>query len=258
MAPVKLTTKAEAAARLDQPHEWLSFEDPHERRRWQFDITFLLSNWTCIFGQGCQGVLTGPTPELVQGCCSYGAHFIDQEDVDRVVAAADTLTADQWQFRQQGRRRGVWRENQHGELVTRLVDGACVFLNRPGFPGGPGCALHRAALERSERPLDLKPTVCWQLPLRREDTDEDDGWVTSRVVQWERRHWGKGGFEFHWWCTDAPDAFVGHEPVYRSLRDELVELVGEEIYDLVANYLDERTPSFPHPGITHPEGQNVQ
>ena len=24
--------------------------------RWMFDVTFLLSNWTCIFGQGCQGV----------------------------------------------------------------------------------------------------------------------------------------------------------------------------------------------------------
>ena len=22
---------------------------------------------------------------------------------------------------------------------TRVVDGACIFLNRPGFPGGAGC-----------------------------------------------------------------------------------------------------------------------
>ena len=43
-----------------------------------FDVTFLLSRWTCIFGDGCQGVLTGPAPELVQGCCSYGAHFTDE------------------------------------------------------------------------------------------------------------------------------------------------------------------------------------
>ena len=50
-----------------------------EERTWVFDVTFLTSNWTCIFGNGCQGVLTGPAPELVQGCCSYGAHLDRQE-----------------------------------------------------------------------------------------------------------------------------------------------------------------------------------
>ncbi len=45
-------------------HEWVSFEDPDEERTWLFDVTFLQSNWHCIFGNGCQGVLTGPTPEL--------------------------------------------------------------------------------------------------------------------------------------------------------------------------------------------------
>ena len=64
-------------------HEWVSFDDPKKRRTWMFDVTFLESNWTCIFGNGCQGVLTGPTPELVQGCCSYGAHFSDEKDQRR-------------------------------------------------------------------------------------------------------------------------------------------------------------------------------
>src|SRR4051812_38450153 len=71
-------------------HEWISFEDPDEERTWVFDVTFLLSSWSCIFGQGCLGVLTGPAPELVQGCCSYGAHFTGPEDVARVEAAAAT------------------------------------------------------------------------------------------------------------------------------------------------------------------------
>src|SRR5436853_1609980 len=84
-------------------HEWLSFEDPEEERTWVFDVTFLASNWTCIFGRGCQGVLTGPAPELVQGCCSYGAHFTGVEDVARVEAVARTLTAADWQFRDRGR-----------------------------------------------------------------------------------------------------------------------------------------------------------
>ena len=72
-------------------HEWISFDDDKLEQTWVFDVTFLESPWTCIFGQGCQGVLTGPAEDLVQGCCSYGAHFIDDEDVARVEAAAATL-----------------------------------------------------------------------------------------------------------------------------------------------------------------------
>ena len=49
-----------------------------------FDVTFLESSWTCIYGQGCHGVLTGPADELVQGCCSYGAHFTGKKDLKRV------------------------------------------------------------------------------------------------------------------------------------------------------------------------------
>ena len=234
-------------------HEWVSFEDPEEERTWVFDVTFLTSPWTCIYGRGCQGVLTGPAEELVQGCCSYGAHFTDEEDVARVVAVAATLTADQWQFRAQGRKRGVVKKNAEGETVSRLVGDACIFLNRPGFLGGPGCALHRTALERGERPLDLKPEVCWQLPLRREDAEHDDGHVTSTIRQWDRRHWGGGGDEFHWWCTESPDAFVGTRPVYEELRDELVEMVGAVVYDMLVKYLEERkgTPVtlLPHPAL---------
>ena len=37
-------------------------------------------------------------------------------------------------------------KSKSGELTTRLVKDACIFLNRPGFPGGPGCALHQAAV----------------------------------------------------------------------------------------------------------------
>jgi hypothetical protein len=213
------------AKRLAAPagaHEWVSFPDPDEDRTWVFDVTFLLSGWHCIYGAGCQGVLTGPAPELEQGCCSYGAHFTDVDDSARVLAAAGKLTAQQWQFRSRGRRGGMVRTDSEGATVTRLVDGACIFLNRPGFAGGAGCALHRAALEAGARPLDWKPDVCWQLPLRREDDTDDDGHVTSTVTQWDRRHWGPGGMDFHWWCTDGPDAFGGKVPVYRHMAGELV------------------------------------
>jgi hypothetical protein len=232
----------------------VSFPDPSEARTWLFDVTFLLSGWHCIYRAGCQGVLTGPSPEREEGCCSYGAHFTDAADSARVLAAAATLTEAQWQFRRRGRRGGMVRTETDGATVTRLVDGACIFLNRPGFPGGAGCALHRAAVEAGRRPMDLKPDVCWQLPIRREDTTDDHGRVTSTVSQWDRRHWGDGGAEFHWWCTAAPEAFAGRRAVYRSLRDELIGLCGADVYRLVADYLDSRRATtggvpLPHPTV---------
>jgi hypothetical protein len=233
-------------------HEWVSFEDPTEARTWRFDVTFLLSHWECIYGNGCQGVLTAPAPELAQGCCSYGAHMTGDEDVARVKAAAKTLTDDQWQFAEQGRRGGVARRGTTGVTVTRLVEDACIFLNRPGFPGGPGCALHRAALERGEKPMDLKPDVCWQLPLRREDTVHPDASVTSVVGEWDRVHWGQGGEEFAWWCTEAPEAFRGGTPVWRQMQDELCAMVGPAVFALLAPYLEVREASgalLPHPTV---------
>ncbi len=149
-----------------------------------FDVTFLLSRWGCLYGRGCQGVLTGPAPDLEQGCCSYGAHFTDDADVARVEAAAATLSAEDWQFRAQGRRRGVVKTTAKGERVTRMVGDACIFLNRPGFVGGPGCALHRAALAGGRHPLEMKPDVCWQLPLRREDHTDSGGREVSTVSEW--------------------------------------------------------------------------
>ena len=186
-------------------HEWLSFEDTKRERTWMFDVTFLESNWTCIFGNGCQGVLTGASPELVQGCCSYGAHFTDAKDQRRVEKAATRLTDDQWQFKAKGK-------------------------NRPDFHRGPGCALHVMAIDNKESYIPLKPEVCWQLPLRRDDEVQDDGHVITRISQWDRRDWGPGGAEFHWWCTESASAFVGKTRVVDSMHDELVAMVGESVY----------------------------
>lgn len=218
-----------------------------------FDVTFLLSGWECIFGRGCQGVLTGPAPELVQGCCSYGAHFTDSADVARVKAVAKTLSDDEWQFEQIGRRQGIIEKQADGTKVTRIVEDACIFLNRPGFPTGPGCALHQVAMKRGRPPLELKPDVCWQLPLRREDLTDATGRVVSMVGEWERRHWGEGGEEFHWWCTEASEAFGSKKPVYESMRDELTEMVGKKVYARLAAFLKDRREeswvALPHPAV---------
>jgi hypothetical protein len=237
--------------------EWVTFDDPDEEgRRWQIDVTFLLSSWQCIFGCGCQGVLTGPAPELVQGCCSYGAHFSDRKDRDHVVREARELTADEWQFRDVGLKKGVYAkcgkdEDGKQEWRTRLVDDACIFLNRPGFPNGAGCALHLHAILNGRHHSDTKPEVCWQLPLRRIDEEQDDGDVVSKLTEFAREGWGEGGDDFGWWCTEEPAAFTGTQPVYQSLGVELRKMLGTKLYRRVVQYLDERRRARP-PVVVHP------
>jgi hypothetical protein len=239
---------------LEDLHEYVAFEDPDEHRTWVFDITFLTSAWTCIYGRGCPGVLTDAAPELEQGCCTYGAHFVDDDDHARTRARIEALTDEQWQFRRQAARTGATRRTRDGQWVTRVHQGACIMLNRPGFPGGAGCALHRAAEDGGERPLDWKPDVCWQLPLRLEESTDDHGHVTSTLREWKRRDWGEGGFEFDWWCTDSHEAFVGATPVYVGMRDEIVEMVGEKPYELICDLLERRRQWQPvaHPALRTP------
>ncbi len=233
-------------------HEYLSFEDPEEERTWVFDVTFLTSSYRCIYGQGCPGVLTEPAPELVHGCCTYAAHFTGDDDVERVRPFIDRLGPDRWQFHGVAARKGgpLIREKD-GHWRLRSHQNACIMLNRVGFPTGPGCALHQAALEAGERPMDWKPDVCWQVPLRRVDSVDELGHVTSTVREWKRRDWGAGGAEFHWWCTDGPGAFVASEPVYVTMRDELIGMTSQAVYDLLLEALHRRGTErlLPHPVV---------
>jgi hypothetical protein len=77
--------------------------------------------------------------------------------------------------------------------------------------------------------------------------------VTTTIAQWDRKHWGAGGEQFHWWCTEAPEAFVGARQVYEEMGPELSKMVGKKIYRRLQAYLDdrdrrvaERVP-LPHP-----------
>jgi hypothetical protein len=80
-----------------------------------------------------------------------------------------------------------------------------------------------------------------------EDTDEH-GYVTSTLREWKRRDWGPGGDEFHWWCTDSSDAFVGSKPVYQYLRDEIIEMIGAKVYAQLVELLERpKWTPLPHP-----------
>ncbi len=229
-------------------HEWLSFD--HDGATYTFDATFLLSNWTCIYGAGCPGIGEEPAPELELGCCSWGAHFIDKKDRKTTLRRAAQLDATDWQFKAEADSMGgPVVKNDDGVWQTRMHDGACIFLNRPGFGTGAGCALHHAAVARDESYIDWKPEVCWQVPVRLDFHRDDNDHLTYMLREWKRRDWGPGGDDFHWWCTEDPQAFVGHEPVYVACRTDIEALVGESAYLALAELLESRPTTA---GLAHP------
>lgn len=226
----------------DTRRDWLSFD--HEGETYLFDLTFLGSNWQCIFGNGCKGIHETDTTELGHGCCSHGAHFADKADRRRVRDAIRSLTEEQWQFRELSEQLGgAIARNGEGAWTTRTHDGACIMLNRADHPSGVGCALHVAAMDAGESYVGYKPEVCWQLPLRLTyHTDELDH-TTYTLREWKRRDWGDGGVEFHWWCTEGHEANTSQYRVVESLRDEIIGLVGEAVYDRLLEEMDLGTSS---------------
>jgi hypothetical protein len=241
---------ADDEVRLDFPRVWLEFSDPADDERvFRCDLTWLTSHWNCLFARGCQGILPGRADD---GCCSLGAHFSDGEDEERVTGQAARLTPRTWQYHRTGTRDGFVRNARNGARRTRLVDGACIFLNRPGFPGGQGCALHLQALHEGRRPLEFKPDVCWQLPIRPTyewlDRPDDSRVLVVTIGEFDRRTWGGGGHDLHWWCTGAKSAHGAADPVYLSYRPELTELMGGPAYRTLARHCrDHPSAAVPHP-----------
>lgn len=194
---------------------------------WRFDPAFLRSNWTCIWGRGCLGILDEPAEFLGHGCCSVGAELGDGDEARMISALAATLEPARFQHHVAAGA-GIFSDDTCTN--TRVVDGACIFLNRPGFAGGPGCALHLAAIDADERPLDWKPSVCWQLPIKVDWEPLGEARETATVRGWTRRDWGEIGETMAWCCTEGDRAYVGDRPVIESLAEELEEVVGTAVF----------------------------
>jgi hypothetical protein len=195
---------------------------------WRFDATFLRSNWTCIWGRGCQGILPEPAEHLGQGCCSIGADLDGPDEAMTISALAATIDPSRFEHHAEAADAGIFSDESR--TATRVVDGACIFLNRPGFAGGAGCALHLEALAAGESPVDWKPSVCWQLPVKVDWEPGEGDTEVATVRGWERRDWGAEGETMAWCCTEGDRAYVGERPVVESLAEELEAIVGTEVF----------------------------
>ncbi|WP_206214991.1 hypothetical protein [Corynebacterium lizhenjunii] len=254
----------------DFPREWFEFTDPQDPEHvFSVDITWLESFYACQFGTAlCPGI-DSANPDV--GCCGHGAYMADETDREQLYDAVQRMPARFWQRRAEvlgdfdlsqplneeepDPTRApepwlVWDEldGEDGEaepaLKTVVREGACVFANRAGWPTGAGCALHQWAVAEGEELTVVKPEVCWQLPIRRyEDYEErPDGQeiLRTQIGEYDRRGWGGGGEDFDWYCSADAACHNAAQPLWRSQRTELIALMGQQCYEILAAHLRAR------------------
>lgn len=231
------------------PIEWLTFPAPDDDAlQFRVNVSFLLSNYRCIYGEGCPGILDGRTEPDV-GCCAHGVEFTDDEDFRHVAARVAELTVDDADELARIRIEGWYDKNKGRPFRTKLVGGACIFANRFGGPAGkPGCAFHHLALRTGVHPADTKPEICWTVPLNFSDEEpvEPGGRATRIVSAFSADAWDG---HIGWWCVDTPDAYTAASRVYVTFEHELRKSMGDAGYERMVELLrDIPAPRFPMPG----------
>ncbi|MGE3804773.1 MAG: hypothetical protein AB7K24_08890 [Gemmataceae bacterium] len=154
-------------------------------------------------------------------CCSYGVD-VDIENVKRLEAHADGLQALVGQPSSSWFHTRFARDDEFpgGKFTrTRVVDGACVFLDRKGR----GCLIHRYCLEQGLDYHELKPLVSCLFPLT----------------------FGHGVLTIAEEVEDNSLICVNiGESVYRGVRDDLLYYFGDglvaELDDLENAYTSEK------------------
>jgi len=255
--------------------DWVKFSVPDEDgepEQWMVQSNFLLSNWTCIYGQGCPGLTPANENRYFDdiGCCKLGFWFTDIEDYEKVEKQIKNLSKEDWddELRQYVDKNGwaniysIDRDNDEINGKSKVTDFGCVFANRNtgsvGSTGKTGCAFHHLAARTGQDHVDVMPQVCWQLPIKYEFDDDNDRHV---IQPWTVDQWGgedEEGSHDHimcWWCTETPDAYVGSKPVLAAMEHELREIMGDTAYDEMVRVLNARPKPAPMPGSVTNDGR---
>jgi len=191
--------------------------------------------------------------------CSHGAFYSDADDEKRTRQFAAQLTREHWQFYDKATRASTTKKRDKLAITekdsigddenrrrTRRVDGACIFLNRPGFAGGAGC--FAASARNAHRPQSARDQARGLLaaarpPVRRTGSKRPDETkiLVSTVTEFDRRGWGEGGADMHWLLhlvhprrTSAPTRCTC------PYGPELIALIGAKAYDELARLCAQR------------------
>lgn len=200
------------------------------------DVIAMMSNYECVYGDGCQGTEPwfgeGPTQKKFDslpsmGCCRTAPSFLlDEHDTpDRMRPSVDALTIedaenvkliqDWW-----------YKEDKDGNpSVLRQYKGNCVFLNSDEHEN-PGCSLWAHATRTGQRPQDIRPKICHTEPVMLIKIGQSE--VTSRQILSLRPYWLGWFNPDAWYCTKDPSTYRATTPVFHRMREQISWLIDDK------------------------------
>jgi hypothetical protein len=261
--------------------DWIEFvvPDPDEKNRdpdypnvrVRVNVSFMQSGWNCKFGD-CPGILIHGAMTDVS-CCQIGVGIEEGEEMARVRKAVSELTAADWDragekdwYDKISRKDRAIDENGVRDPMfhTKVVDGGCILANRHGGPANaPGCALHVLAKRTDVHHSETKPDICWQIPFAVDEEWDKENWHrVLTVTGTPMATWGSsemnGDLDMPgYWCTETPDAYDGVQPVYRYAETELRKVIGDKLYEEMANRLDGIRRRYPTAGEAANDGRKM-
>lgn len=235
----------------------------HEQDEYALDVLALMSNYRCIYGQGCQGVTPwdgeGPDNYLpadpsVTGCCRTTPGFnlatAEVADADaarldsplRIKPYVDALGPDDAQHYDQIAA-GKWytevEQSDGWDSRNAAVGGNCIFLNTDTPQGKLGCALHHLAGRLGVDPKDTRPIICHIEPAAAFVIADDLPDSGRRVLVTLRPPWSGWFARDRYWCTSDPSAYSASEPVFRRMASEYTALLGEDVFATLLPVMEE-------------------
>ena len=213
------------------------------------DLTWLTSSYMCIFGQGCHGIYAD-APDV--GCCTLGAHFADKDDEKRVATYVDHArrrsSGSSEAAGPQGAQEGLDRASTT-TASARPAPSRSTASRRASSTTAPTSRRRRRAApcthwrsSTGKNPLETKPDVCWQLPIRRtfRNVERQDGTSTPRSRSASTTGAAGGPAATTWTGTAraTPRRTSRAEPVYVTHEAELAELMGTAAYDELVRHCE--------------------
>ena len=165
------------------------------------DLTWLTSSYTCIFGQGCQGIYAD-SPDA--GCCTLGAHFADKDDEQRVAGYVDAARRDAVAVQARGAPRSARRTGSRPttrasgrpgpsrSTASRPASSTTAPTSRPA-PAARCTASRSSRAATRSRPSRTCAGSCRSAGIFRE-VERTDGTTYTEVSigEYDRRGWGPG------------------------------------------------------------------
>jgi hypothetical protein len=131
-----------------------------------------------------------------------------------------------------------WDES-YDRMVNNDGLSRCVFMapdkDELGFHG---CYIHAWCLEQGLDPAEWKPSACIMFPLFLLDVDSDEGTMLLTIHSEEVMAIGESEENYdHVGCL--PKNKLAVEPIYRSMRDTIIYMFGEETYERIEEAMEQ-------------------